>query len=227
MYGIEYQDLTGQVYEAVRDMILTGELQPGQKLVQDELAERLGVSRTPLLSAFSKLEKDMLLESKPRRGMFVRTFQSHELVHVYDVRLRLEPLGAGEAADHATDEEIDAMRRQCEIFAQIAEQGDPNARAEDYLFHMHVMRMSRNDLLYNIIASYNIIVIANFYGFLKDPRISAQEHSEIVEAIADRNRQRAMKHMYHHINNSRRHLLAHLENDGTTGVMEDAGALDN
>lgn len=221
MYGIEYQDLTGQVYEAVRDMILTGELQPGQKLIQDELAERLGVSRTPLLSAFSKLEKDMLLESKPRRGMFVRTFQSHELVHVYDVRLRLEPLGAGEAADHATDEEIDAMRQQCEIFAQIAEEGDPNARAEDYHFHMHVMRMSRNDLLYNIISSYNIIVIANFYGFLKDPRVSAQEHSEIVAAISDRNRQRAMKHMYHHINNSRRHLLAHLQNGTSTGAMED------
>jgi len=217
MYGIEYQDLTGQVYEAVRDMILSGELQPGQKLIQDDLAERLGVSRTPLLSAFSKLEKDMLLESKPRRGMFVRTFRPEELVQVYDVRLRLEPLGAGEAADHATGEEIDELRRQCKLFAEIAEAKDPSARAEDYRFHMQVMRMSRNDLLYNIIASYNIIVIANFYGFLKDPRVSAQEHRDILAAIADGSRQRAMKHMYHHINNSRRHLLAHLENVGDQG----------
>jgi len=217
MYGIEYQDLTGQVYEAVRDMILSGELQPGQKLIQDDLAERLGVSRTPLLSAFSKLEKDMLLESKPRRGMFVRTFRPEELVQVYDVRLRLEPLGAGEAADHATREEIDELRRQCKLFAEIAEAKDPSARAEDYRFHMQVMRMSRNDLLYNIIASYNIIVIANFYGFLKDPRVSAQEHRDILAAIADGSRQRAMKHMYHHINNSRRHLLAHLENVGDQG----------
>lgn len=217
MYGIEYQDLTGQVYEAVRDMILSGELQPGQKLIQDDLAERLGVSRTPLLSAFSKLEKDMLLESKPRRGMFVRTFAPRELVQVYDVRLRLEPLGAGEAADHATREELEDLRRQCELFAEIAEAEDPSARAEDYRFHMQVMRMSRNDLLYNIIASYNIIVIANFYGFLKDPRVSAREHREILAAISDGSRQRAMKHMYHHINNSRRHLLAHLENVGDQG----------
>lgn len=222
MYGIEYQDLTGQVYGAVRDMILSGELQPGQKLIQDELAERLGVSRTPLLSAFSKLEKDMLLESKPRRGMFVRTFKSYELVHVYDVRLRLEPLGAGEAADHATAEEIGELRRQCELFAQIAATEDPNARAEDYRFHMKVMRMSRNDLLYNIISSYNIIVIANFYGFLKDPRISAQEHSDILAAISEGNRQRAMKYMYRHIDNSRRHLLAHLANAEETGRTEDS-----
>ncbi len=210
MYRIEYQDLTGKVYEAVRDMILSGELVPGQKLIQDELAERLGVSRTPLLSAFSKLEKDMLLESKPRRGMFVRTFQPEELVHVYDVRLRLEPLGAAEAAEHATEEDIKSLREQCRTFERIAQAEDPQARAEDYRFHMQIMKMSRNFLLYNIIASYNIIVIANFYGFLKDPRVSAVEHTRIVEAIAERNRQKAMKYMNAHIDNSRKHLVQHL-----------------
>lgn len=214
MYGIEYKDLTGQVYTAIRDMILDGELVPGQKLIQDELAERLGVSRTPLLAAFSKLEKDFLLESKPRRGMFVRTFPAEELVHVYDVRLRLEPLGAAEATVHATDDEIDELRRHCAEFRTRAENEDPATRAEDYHFHMRIMEMSRNRLLYNIIASYNIIVIANFYGFLKDPLVSADEHERIVDAIARRDRQGAMKHMNAHINNSRLHLVRHLETDG-------------
>jgi DNA-binding GntR family transcriptional regulator len=214
MYGIEYQDLTGQVYQAIRDMILAGELVPGQKLIQDELAERLGVSRTPLLTAFSKLEHDLLLESKPRRGMFVKTFRPEELVKVYDVRLRLEPLGAGDATEHATESEIAELREQCARFSSLAETEDPTARAEDYRFHMRVMEMSRNDLLFNIIASYNIIVIANFYGFLKDPRVSAVEHQNIVDAIAARDRQHAMRHMFVHVNNSRLHLLRHLEAGG-------------
>lgn len=214
MYKVTYEDLAQQVYRIVREMILSGELAPGQKLVQDELAERLGVSRTPLLAAFSKLEKDMLLESIPRRGMFVRRYSPEELLQVYDVRLRLEPLGAGEAAGHATDEEIERLWEMCRHFERLAESHDSSTRAEDYLFHMQIMEMSRHQLLYNIVSSYNIIVVANFYGFFKDPTVSAREHTAIVEAIADRNRQRAMKYTFQHIASSRRHLATHLAEVG-------------
>ncbi|TVR06400.1 MAG: GntR family transcriptional regulator, partial [Spirochaetaceae bacterium] len=94
MYKVEYEDLAQRVYKLLKQMILQGELCSGQRLPQDELAERLGVSRTPLLSAFSKLEREMLVETVPRRGSFVRAYSSEELLNIYDIRLRLEPLGA-------------------------------------------------------------------------------------------------------------------------------------
>ncbi|HKJ84610.1 MAG TPA: GntR family transcriptional regulator, partial [Spirochaetia bacterium] len=73
-FRVDYEDLSGQVYRMLKHMILVGELKTGEKLRQDDLAERLGVSRTPLLSAFSKLEKEMLVELIPRRGAFVKQY---------------------------------------------------------------------------------------------------------------------------------------------------------
>ena len=99
MEAARFEDLAEQVYRTLRDMILVGTLAPGQKLRQEALSETLGVSRTPLLAAFSKLEKEMLVELVPRRGAFVKRLSAAELLQLYDVRLRLEPLGASVPAD--------------------------------------------------------------------------------------------------------------------------------
>lgn len=210
MYKVDYQDLSQQVYETLRRMILTGRLRPGAKLLQDELATELGVSRTPILSAFSKLEKELLVEVVPRKGAFVKRYTLQELIHVYDIRIRLEPLGAREAAVNATDDEIKELWEHCRQFDEIVAAGGDDPKIEDYFFHMRIMRMSRNELLYNIISSYNIIVVANFYGFFKDPRTSSVEHGKIVRAIAARDEKRALRAMYQHIASSRTHLMSHI-----------------
>ncbi len=211
MYKVDYQDLSQQVYETLRKMILTGRLKPGSKLLQDELAGELGVSRTPILSAFSKLEKELLVEVIPRKGAFVRSYSPEELIHVYDIRIRLEPLGAREAAAAATAEQLDELREQCDRFSAIvhADPEDPRIKEEDYRFHMLIMRMSGNELLFNIIASYNIIVVANVYGLFKDPRTSAREHEELTRMITERNERGALRAMFQHVASSRKHLVDH------------------
>ena len=209
-YRVDYEDLSGQVYRMIKHMILVGELKTGEKLRQDELAERLGVSRTPLLSAFSKLEKEMLVELVPRRGAFVKKYELHELVDIYEIRVRLEPLGAAEAATNATDEELDELMEQCGAFADLVRNGDGRVSEADYEFHMKIMQLSRNQLLYNIISSYSIIPIANFHGFFKEPATSAAEHTVLCEAIKRRDVRGARKHMFLHIDTARRRLLAHL-----------------
>ena len=209
-YRVDYEDLSQQVYRMLKHMILVGELKTGEKLAQDELAVRLGVSRTPLLSAFSKLEKEMLVEMVPRRGAFVRKYELRELVDIYEIRVRLEPLGAAEAARNGSPEEKEELMRICREFDSLAPTHDPKIKEMDYEFHMHIMKMSGNQLLYNIISSYSIIPIANFYGFFKEPETSATEHESVCAAIRDGAVTKARREMFQHINSSRQHLIEHI-----------------
>ncbi len=211
-FRVDYEDLSQQVYRMLKQMILVGELKTGERLRQDELAERLGVSRTPLLSAFSKLEKEMLVELVPRRGAFVRKYELHELVDIYEIRVRLEPLGAAEAARNASDEAIGELMKLCRHFSDLVSRGDRRVKEVDYEFHMRVMEMSGNKLLYSIISSYSIIPIANFYGFFKEPEKSSSEHEVLCDAIRMRDIQRARREMFAHVDSSRRHLIEHIKN---------------
>ncbi len=207
-YRVEYEDLSQRVYRELKERILKGELRSGEKLLQDELAESLGVSRTPLLSALSKLEKEMLVETKPRRGAFVRQLTHEEFIHIYDIRLRLEPLGAAEAAQNATEADTAELVEITHNFDRLAETDDEGGIKEgDYRFHMKIMEMSRNRLLYNIISSFNIILIANLEGLTKDPRISSRQHFDILEAIKNRDVEEAEAAMERHNSESRRLVI--------------------
>jgi DNA-binding GntR family transcriptional regulator len=212
-FRVEHEDLSQKVYRTLKRMILIGELKTGEKLRQDKLAERLGVSRTPLLSAFSKLEKEMLVETVPRRGAFVRKYRLDELVDIYEIRVRLEPLGAAQAAKNGTDDEIAKLNSLSVEFGKMAASRSAQLKELDYEYHMLIMKMSRNELLYNIISSYSIIPIANVYGFFKEPTASSDEHTALSQAITNRDASGARRQMFQHIDSSRRHLLRRLETE--------------
>jgi DNA-binding GntR family transcriptional regulator len=207
-YRVEYEDLSQRVYRVLKERILKGELRSGEKLLQDELAESLGVSRTPLLSALSKLEKEMLVETKPRRGAFVRQLTHEEFVHIYDIRLRLEPLGAAEAAQNASPDATDLLEKTTLDFDRLAQTDDDGGIKEaDYRFHMQIMQMSGNQLLHDIISSFNIVLIANLEGLTKDPRVSSSQHFEVLDAIKRRNADEAEAAMERHLSESRRLVI--------------------
>src|SRR6056297_12846 len=173
MHKLQYEDLPLKVYRALKEMILRGELSSGQKLQQEKLAETLGVSRTPLVTAFSKLEREMLIEIKPRKGAFVRHFSKKELLDIYDIRIRLEPLGAGEAALNGTDAQMAELRILLDAFrnAALTRQYD-RIPEDDYLIHMKITEMSGNQILYQMVSNFSIIVIANLEGFPKEYDVS-------------------------------------------------------
>ena len=149
MGKLDYEDLSVKVYRVLKEMILKGELKSGQKLQQEKIAEQLGVSRTPLLTAFSKLEREMLIEIKPRRGAFVRHFSNRELMDIYDIRLRLEPLGAFQAAQRADENEIADLRACIDEFVAAVQSGETGKLMEaDYNIHMEIMQISKNNFLY-------------------------------------------------------------------------------
>lgn len=211
MYKLEFEDLGSKVYKTVKSMIISGELKPGEKLIQEELAERLGVSRTPLLSAFAKLAQENLVETISRRGAYVKRFTEQELVDIYDIRIQLEPLGAERAATYIEGTEISQLEQLLKDYDVATQKKDMHALKQiDYQFHMHIMRCSRNQLLYDMLSTFNVIIISNIKGLLKPPEKSDREHHLLLDALKTRNASEARRIMYEHISDSRSNLLHHL-----------------
>ncbi len=214
MQKLQYEDLQQKVYREIKEMMLKGELRANQKLAQETLAQQLGVSRTPILAAFSKLEKDMLVVNIPRRGVFVRQFGLAELIDIYDIRVRLEPLGALQAAAHTCPGNARELENRARSFALAVDASDiVQIKEADYSLHMEIMRQSESTFLYDMMSTFNILLIANLKGLQKDPRKSSSEHQAIVEAINAGNGSKAEQLMYEHILESRNVLQAALEKE--------------
>jgi len=210
MYEVRIDDLPEQVYRQLKDMILNSELEPGQKLVQEDLAARLGVSRTPLLTAFRKLEKEMLVELIPRRGAFVRKNTEDDLLHIFDIRLKIEPLAARDAAARITDEGRALIREKHRLFADGVAVGDRiQYKRADYDFHHAIMELSGNPYLPIMLGSVNLVSISNVSGLVTDPSVSLQGHEAIVAAICAGDAQGAEDAMTRHLTLSRNKLLQH------------------
>jgi DNA-binding GntR family transcriptional regulator len=191
-------------------MIINGELRPGQKLIQDTLAERLGISRTPLLAAFSRLEQENLVVTIPRRGVYVKQYTDRELLDICNIRIRLESLGAREAALAATPEDISRLEAALEEFDQaVAKNEESLLKQTDYNYHMEILRIGNNKFLHDILYSYTIIVI-NMSGLMRYVELSKTEHHEILDAIRTKDPERAELLMIKHTERPRQFL--NLEN---------------
>lgn len=210
MYTVTNADLAEKTYQALKTMILRGQLKPGEKLYQEKLADSLGISRTPLNSALNRLEKELLVEALPRRGFYVKELTLRELRDLYDVRLRLEPLGAREAAENGTSEH----RQRCmtlleEYQSRGSEEYSVSFKEMDYRFHNLIMEMSGNFFLQKMIASYNLISLGNLQLFMdradfpKKTSDSLSEHKAILQSILEEDGGSAEKMMYRHIKETR------------------------
>ena len=102
----EYKPLRDVVFENLREAIVEGRLKPGQRLMEVQLAEQLGVSRTPVREAIRKLELEGLVVMLPRKGAYVANMSLKDLIDVLEIRASLEGLAASLAAERITDEDI-------------------------------------------------------------------------------------------------------------------------
>jgi DNA-binding GntR family transcriptional regulator len=208
-----YGDLGTKVYDILKSMIVKGELKPGQKLIQEDLAEALGVSRTPLLQAISKLSKDHYIHTIPRRGSFVKEFSHQEYLDIFDIRGQLEPMGAYSAAERITEKQISELQSlldETSRFVQRGEFSDPlDMFSFDYDFHMQIMRVSGNHFLYDIMKNLNN-VLCNSERILKTPKKTMEEHQGIFNALKNHDANGAKELMFYHIHGGARSRLAQL-----------------
>ena len=188
----EFLPLREVVFLTLRKAILKGELQPGERLMEIALANRLGVSRTPVREAIRMLEHEGLVVMKPRRGAQVAKITEQELNDVLEVRKSLEMLAANKACERMTEEDMKAMRDAGAEFRKLAlnPHCDLTALTEaDVAFHDTIYRGTRNRRLNQILANLREQMYRFRLEYLKDASIReslVSEHEEIMRAVAGR-----------------------------------------
>lgn len=206
-----YKPLRELVCENLIDAINKGILSPGERLMEIQIAEEMGVSRTPVREAIRKLELEGFVVMIPRRGTYVANISIKDINEVYEIRSALDILAGGLAAERINDEEIEKMRELLVLIEKYAEEDNLSKVIEiDSKFHDILYTASRNERLVNIISNLReqITVIRgksmNYPGRLAD---TLNEHKEIVESIATRNVDRAEEAVRVHLENAEQTLL--------------------
>jgi DNA-binding GntR family transcriptional regulator len=185
MYKISNDELGAQAYKKVRSMIILKKLLPGQKIVQDKLADSLGISRTPLRSALQMLEAENLIESVPRKGVIVKEFSDKEIIELYDCRIALEGTAASLFTRIATDTEIARLAGLFQPFLKSSI--DPNKyQIADSNFHDSIIQACGNSFLSRLFQQGNILAIINMVGLVRPPEETLNEHLDIISAMKRR-----------------------------------------
>ncbi len=201
------------IFEALQAEILEGAIRPGDRLKEADLAERFGLSRTPVREALRRLETRGLLVHQPHRGMVVAQLEPSAVGELYVMREMLDGAAAALAAQHATETEIAAMEAQVARDRDIEDRPDHLA-ASNRAFHDAIYRAAHNRFL---VKSSD--ALAEALALLGPTTLSAEgrahqsidEHAEIVAAIKRRNTAEADAAARHHIRNAFKTRLLQLD----------------
>jgi DNA-binding GntR family transcriptional regulator len=219
-------DLTGAVsasspgeeaYLAIRRSILEGTLRPGQRIVEQQLAEALSVSRTPVREALVKLERENLV-ARMGRGMAVRTYSSDEVRDIYELRAHLESYAARIACEPITDAELAALERvqeDLEIDRSDLPEGEAirSLAQTNQRFHAVVVRSARNAPLercFTQVVQLPLLYKAYLWYDDGEKRASSQDHRELLAMLRAGDGDAAEPHWRQHLLRGRDVLLEHL-----------------
>ena len=201
----EYLPLRDVVFNTLRQAILRGELKPGERLMEIQLANKLGVSRTPIREAIRKLELEGLVLMIPRKGAEVADISEKSLRDVLEVRKALEELAVQLACDKITKEEIEDLKKAAEDFKKILKSRDITEIAEaDVRFHDIIFMATDNQKLVQLLNSLREQMYRFRVEYLKKEEVHPQliaEHEKIIEHIMERDKVKASAIVSEHINN--------------------------
>ncbi|MDD3269609.1 MAG: GntR family transcriptional regulator [Syntrophomonadaceae bacterium] len=213
-----YKPLRELVLEAIREAIKEGILKPRERLMEIQLAEELGVSRTPIREALRKLELEGFIVMVPRKGAYVADISFKDIADVFEIRTALEGLAAGLAAERITDEELEAMERHLVEKADAIFRQDMERLIEvDTKFHEAIYKASRNQRLWTIINNLREQIQRFRTTSLAYPgrmQQSLNEHRHLVEAIQARDPQLARQLAQEHIENAEQSMIESIKKDG-------------
>lgn len=207
-----YKPLREIVFESLREAIIHGRLKPGERLMEVQLAEEMGVSRTPVREAIRKLELEGFVVMIPRKGAYVASISVKDIVDVFEVRAALEGLAAGLAAERATSDELEDMERAVHHIYEVSNGRDLGTLVEkDTVFHELIYKASRNQRLVQIVTHLKEQIQRFRTTSLAVPgrgKHAVEEHKGIVEAISERNVELAASLAREHIENAEQLLLS-------------------
>lgn len=207
----EYLPLRDVVFNTLRQAILKGELKPGERLMEIALAERLGVSRTPIREAMRKLELEGLVVMIPRRGAQVANITEKDLNDVLEVRIALENMAIEKACTHMTEEEMSRLWIAAKTFERTAAEGNLVKMAEaDVVFHEIIYQASDNKRLLQVLNNLREQIYRYRVEYLKEEEtrnLLVKEHEALTNAIKARDVKQAQEIAFQHIENQRKGII--------------------
>lgn len=215
--SLDYFDLSYQAYKRVKTMILTDKLLPGQKIIQEKLAGELGISRMPLHRAFQMLENELLVEHVPRKGVFVKEVDLYEIADAFECREAVEGLAARRAAGNITPEEVEFLYSLFAPFSENPQNADLVKYEEaDVIFHNTIIRISGNIILQKMEILGNVIVRTYQRGLIRGPGETYQEHMGVIDALSNKDSEKAELLLRKHFQKSRERILRRMKSPSVT-----------
>ncbi len=207
--------LSEVVYEMIKQRLLSHELEPGTKLREEDLADQLGVSRTPVREAINKLEREGLVEIIPRYGTFVANISSKDVEEIYQIREALECLAMRLALPRFRKDkllELARIHKECKVPLEKGD-FDPFIKV-DTTFHDLLVKLSKNKRLIRLMSNLNNqIRLGRLESFSVPGRAkkSLNEHERIIEAMLKGNAEEAEDFLRQHSRNAKDNILHFLK----------------
>lgn len=222
---MEFTGLAGQVYSQLQSELLSGQLLPGAVISEKQLADRLGMSRTPVGEAVRKLVSEGFIEQLPRYGTVVKEITIHDVAEIYELREAIEPYAARKAAGKLSPAQLKQLEILCNAIEKIAEDLDKTKSkvlegellrrflAADMAFHMLIVRVAANSRMQKVVSDSR--AVSQVFRIRRRSHDSAivlgacSFHKHILKALRERDGQAASKWMFDHIHQSMNETLAY------------------
>jgi DNA-binding GntR family transcriptional regulator len=211
------KSLHEQTYQALRTSILSGQLVPGDRLVETQLAQQLQVSRTPIREAMRQLQREGLIAGDTNEGLRVTSISAEDAIHLYDCRIGLEQMSVAGACDRITSAQLQTLEQtilQAEKLMQRSASPvdliNPQLLELDYQFHQTIAASSGNKWLVELLNQvFDKMTLLRLQTTRQNPKVLELrvEHHQIFEAIAQRDREAAVAAIHSHLAASKARVI--------------------
>lgn len=206
------------VFNTLRQAILTGELKPGERLMEIHLANRLGVSRTPIREAIRKLELEGLVTMIPRRGAEVAQITEKSMNDVLEVRRALDALCVELACERITQEKLEQLKTACDSFEKAVKTKDVKKIAQaDVALHDIIVEATGNQRLIQMVNNLSEQMYRYRFEYIKDSEQHenlVEEHRIIYESLVKKDKETASSAAKLHIDNQKKAIIRQIRIDG-------------
>lgn len=213
----ELLPLRDVVFNTLRQAILTGELKPGERLMEIHLADKLGVSRTPIREAIRKLELEGLVTMIPRRGAEVAQITEKSMNDVLEVRRALDALCVELACERITEEELVTLKAACDEFEAAIRTGEVKKIAQaDVALHDIIVQATGNRRLIQLVNNLAEQMYRYRFEYIKDisqHEMLVEEHRIIYESILNKDKETAAQAARTHIDNQEKAIIRQIRLD--------------
>lgn len=203
--------LRDEVFQTLRQAILTGELKPGERLMEIHLADKLGVSRTPVREAIRRLELEGLVTMTPRRGAQVAQITEKSMSDVLEVRRALDALCVELACDRIDAAGLASLSKACDVFEDSVREGDSKKIAQaDVALHDIIVHAADNQRLIQLVNNLSEQMYRYRFEYIKDKsqhETLVKEHRIIYQSIARKDKETAAAAAKTHIDNQKKAII--------------------